>query len=65
MISFSSLAMATPVKLIPPPTQEDINNEVSAMQDAQNQKNYDDAQKAYNNNRGESDEYSNCPNRPH
>jgi hypothetical protein len=66
IIGFSTVAMASlPAKDINyQPTQSDINDEVSALIDAQNQQQYDQQQLQYEQNRNNSAEYSNCPNCP-
>jgi hypothetical protein len=64
LISISTISYAVTVKPTPSVTQQDINNDVSAMIDAQNQANYDEAQQKLKDNQSQSSEYSNCPNCP-
>ena len=64
LISINTISYAVTVKPTPSVTQQDINNDVSAMIDAQNQAQYQQQIQALQNNQNQSEGYSNCPNCP-
>ena len=60
-----SFAAISPVKNTGLPSQTEINNDVSAMEDAKVQQEYQKREQEIRENSSHSDDTSNCPNCPH